>query len=152
MLNVFGLADFGVISQAVLKGMFAPSGSRYERASRCRDRKARGHVLRLSCILEHLWWSGDRIAQKPTWDHSVQRAAGLVEGYFLPMVELGRVLISAGIGRMSALGAKRIHRNGSSDVNDPERTFVRHRGPRSKTDDWVAAWMMIAPSSGSRNL
>ena len=51
--------------------------------------KARGHVLRLSCILEHLWWSGVRSAPEPTGisDHSVKRAAGLVEGYFLPMAE-----------------------------------------------------------------
>jgi len=51
--------------------------------------KARGHVLRLSCILEHLWWSGDRGYPEPTSisADSVKRAAGLVEGYFLPMAE-----------------------------------------------------------------
>jgi hypothetical protein len=51
--------------------------------------KARGHVLRLSCILEHLWWSGDRAYPEPTCisADSVKRAAGLVEGYFLPMAE-----------------------------------------------------------------
>jgi hypothetical protein len=33
--------------------------------------------------------------------------------------ELGRALINAGIGRMSALGANRTRRDGRNDVNDP---------------------------------
>jgi uncharacterized protein YecT (DUF1311 family) len=35
---------------------------------------------------------------------------------------LRRVLINAGIGRMSALGANRTRRDGGNDVNDPNRT------------------------------
>ena len=35
---------------------------------------------------------------------------------------LGRVLINAGNGRMSALGANRTRRNGRNDVNDPKQT------------------------------
>jgi hypothetical protein len=34
----------------------------------------------------------------------------------------GRVLINAGIGRMSALGANRTHRDGGNDVNEPQET------------------------------
>src|SRR5262249_32835698 len=34
----------------------------------------------------------------------------------------GSVLINAGIGRMSALGANRTRRDGGNDVNDPEPT------------------------------
>ena len=59
--------------------------------------KARGHVLRIACILEHLWWCGgdpqpepDRISVK-----AVRAAAGLVDGYFVPMAE--RVLGDASI-------------------------------------------------------
>ena len=37
------------------------------------------------------------------------------------MRALGRVLINAGIGRMSALGVNRTRRDGGNDVNDPER-------------------------------
>src|SRR5262245_1503282 len=37
---------------------------------------------------------------------------------------VGRVLINAGIGRMSALGANRTGRDGSNDVNDPKRTLA----------------------------
>ena len=34
------------------------------------------------------------------------------------------VLIHAGIGRMSALGANRTRRDGGNDVNDPQQTWV----------------------------
>src|SRR6266404_5770375 len=37
-------------------------------------------------------------------------------------VVLGRVLINAGNGRMSALGANRTRRDGGNDVNDPLRS------------------------------
>ena len=33
---------------------------------------------------------------------------------------VGRVLINAGIGRRSAVGAKRTRRDGGNDVNDPK--------------------------------
>jgi hypothetical protein len=38
------------------------------------------------------------------------------------LIELGRVLINAGIGRMSALGANRTRWDGGNVVNDPELT------------------------------
>src|SRR5262245_3451219 len=37
------------------------------------------------------------------------------------LTRLGRVLVNAGISRMSALGANRTRRDGGNDVNDPER-------------------------------
>jgi hypothetical protein len=58
--------------------------------------KARGHALRLALVLEYLWWAAedrpepDRISQS-----AMQAAAGLMEGYFLPMA--GRVLGDASI-------------------------------------------------------
>ena len=36
---------------------------------------------------------------------------------------VGRALINAGIGRMSALGANRTLRDGGNDVNDPQETL-----------------------------
>jgi hypothetical protein len=61
--------------------------------------KARGHVLRLSCILEFLWWTGQRSGAEPTHIsvQSVQRAAAFVADYFLPMAEraLGDAAIPA---------------------------------------------------------
>jgi len=42
-------------------------------------------------------------------------------------VELGRVLINAGIGRMSALGANWTRRDGGNDVNDPKQALVRYQ-------------------------
>jgi len=38
---------------------------------------------------------------------------------FLNENSLGGVLINAGIGRMSALGANRTRRDGENDLNDP---------------------------------
>jgi hypothetical protein len=51
--------------------------------------KARGHVLRLSCVLEHLWWSVGATDREPReiTARAVLAAAGLMEGYFLPMAE-----------------------------------------------------------------
>src|SRR5262245_34364411 len=43
------------------------------------------------------------------------------------IMTLGRVLINAGFGRMSALGANRTRRDGGNDVNDPQRSSGRIR-------------------------
>src|SRR6516225_3055020 len=40
---------------------------------------------------------------------------------------LGRVLINAGFGRMSAVGANRTRLDGGTDVNDPKRTSTRYQ-------------------------
>lgn len=52
--------------------------------------KARGHALRLSCILEHLWWcASDGRSPEPTEISAtaVRAAVGLVDGYFLPAAQ-----------------------------------------------------------------
>jgi hypothetical protein len=51
--------------------------------------KARGHVLRLSLALEYLWWSGEASTPEPAaiTEKAVVAAAGLVDGYFVPMAE-----------------------------------------------------------------
>ncbi|MEM9222090.1 MAG: DUF3987 domain-containing protein [Pseudomonadota bacterium] len=50
--------------------------------------KARGHVLRLSCVLEHLaWCATDTCEPELISQQSVLDAAALVEGYFAPMAE-----------------------------------------------------------------
>ncbi|WP_375410661.1 DUF3987 domain-containing protein [uncultured Methylobacterium sp.] len=51
--------------------------------------KARGHTLRLSAILEYLWWCGGAKASEPSAisARAVEAAAGLLDGYFLPMAE-----------------------------------------------------------------
>ncbi|WP_336487416.1 DUF3987 domain-containing protein [Methylobacterium nigriterrae] len=51
--------------------------------------KARGHTLRLSAVLEYLWWCGGTRTSEPTCIsvEAVEAAAGIVRGYFLPMAE-----------------------------------------------------------------
>ena len=51
--------------------------------------KAPGHVLRLAWVLECLWWCGGPEAEEPRTVSAaaVKAAAGLVDGYFLPMAE-----------------------------------------------------------------
>ena len=51
--------------------------------------KARGHALRLALVLEHLWWCGASARPEPAiiTEKAVLAAAGLVDGYFVPMAE-----------------------------------------------------------------
>jgi hypothetical protein len=51
--------------------------------------KARGHVLRLSLVLEYLWWSAEPSGAEPeaVTERATIAAAGLVDGYFVPMAE-----------------------------------------------------------------
>jgi hypothetical protein len=51
--------------------------------------KARGHVLRLALVIEHLWWCGASARPEPAiiTEQAVLAAAGLVDGYFIPMAE-----------------------------------------------------------------
>jgi hypothetical protein len=46
-------------------------------------------VLRLSAVLEFMAWSAsvERVEPATISEHSVKRAAGLVDGYFLPMAQ-----------------------------------------------------------------
>lgn len=60
--------------------------------------KARGHALRLSCILEHLWWAAAGHASgEPRFisARAVGAACEMMEEYFLPMAK--RVLGDASI-------------------------------------------------------
>jgi hypothetical protein len=58
--------------------------------------KARGQALRLSLVLEFLWWSAqDRPEPERISRQAMEAAAGLMDGYFLPMA--GRVLGDASI-------------------------------------------------------
>jgi hypothetical protein len=59
--------------------------------------KARGHVMRLSNVIEHLWWCGELKGAEPAVisRHAVVAAAGLLDGYFIPMA--GRVFGDASI-------------------------------------------------------
>ena len=51
--------------------------------------KARGQALRLSCILEHLWWCAEPDAPEPDRISvkAITAAIALMDGYFLPMAE-----------------------------------------------------------------
>jgi hypothetical protein len=51
--------------------------------------KARGHALRLACVLEHLWWCANWRPQEPTEisEHAMLSAIALVSDYYLPMAE-----------------------------------------------------------------
>lgn len=51
--------------------------------------KARGHVLRLSCVLEFLWWSFGQSDHEPEYISltAVAAATSLVQEYFIPMAE-----------------------------------------------------------------
>ena len=71
--------------------------------------------------------SGKSTNGRPELDSNGQAGAGirLRGGHDLAgsaAIQLGRVLINAGSGRMSALGANRTCRDGGNDVNDPKRT------------------------------
>ncbi|MEO1102827.1 MAG: DUF3987 domain-containing protein [Pseudomonadota bacterium] len=48
--------------------------------------KARGHALRLACVIEHLAWSATGGREPETISaHSVTASAALIDGYFIPM-------------------------------------------------------------------
>ena len=51
--------------------------------------KARGHALRLSLVIEYLWWCGSPTTSEPEQIsvEAVNAAAALMEGYFIPMAE-----------------------------------------------------------------
>lgn len=50
--------------------------------------KARGHALRLACVVEHLWWCATAGAEPTTISaDATTAAAALVDSYFVPMAE-----------------------------------------------------------------
>lgn len=85
--------------------------------------KARGHVLRLSCVLEHLWWCAGSTEREPreVTLAAVTAAAGLLEAYFLPMAE--RVFGDASIPdaeRHAMTLARRLRQDGCERFNARE--------------------------------
>jgi hypothetical protein len=84
--------------------------------------KARGHVLRLATVLEHLWWSTrDRREPDVITTGAVLSAIGLVDGYFGPMAE--RVLGDATIPpkeRIAMILARHLRRRRGSTFNARE--------------------------------
>jgi len=66
--------------------------------------------------------------------------------------ELSRVLINAGLGRMSALGANRTRRDGGNDVNDPKRTWSQidreDVSPMQNFGQYVNMLCSVAPTVG----
>ena len=85
--------------------------------------KARGHALRLSAVLEHLWWCGGTVAAEPKAisPEAVTAAADLLNAYFVPMAE--RVFGDASIPvveRRGMLLARHLRQNHVSQFNARE--------------------------------
>lgn len=85
--------------------------------------KARGHALRLSAVLEHLWWCSGTVAAEPTEIsvRAIEAAAGLLDGYFIPMAE--RVFGDASIPkaeRRAMVLARHLRRSGEFEFNARE--------------------------------
>jgi hypothetical protein len=82
--------------------------------------KARGQALRLACVLEHLWWCPVKGGAEPATisAKAAMAAAGLLDGYFIPMAE--RVFGDAAIpmAERSAMAlARHLKRNGLATFN-----------------------------------
>ncbi|GLS18758.1 hypothetical protein GCM10007874_17750 [Labrys miyagiensis] len=82
--------------------------------------KARGHVLRLSAVLEYLWWCIQPSDTEPSkiGADAVLAASGIVDGYFLPMAE--RVFGDASIplhDRLAMVLIRRLRDEGQSAFN-----------------------------------
>ena len=91
--------------------------------------KARGHALRLSLVIEYLWWSGDCSGSEPdeiSLD-AMNAAAAMMDGYFIPMAE--RVYGDAAIHceeRVAMVLARHLRKTGASKFN--ARTTRREIG------------------------
>jgi hypothetical protein len=81
--------------------------------------KARGHVLRLANIVEHLWWVGEGGTEpEEITPQAVRAAAGLLDGYFIPMA--ARVFGDAAIPaaeRNAMMLIRHVKRSGLSEFN-----------------------------------
>lgn len=82
--------------------------------------KARGHLMRLSTILEDLWWSGEYKGPEPEVisQRAVEAAAGLLDSYFIPMAE--RVFGDASIPlveRNAMMLIRHVKRSGQGEFN-----------------------------------
>ena len=82
--------------------------------------KARGHVLRLSLVIEYLWWCSDPSVKEPEHIsvHAVNAAAALMESYFIPMAEriYGDAAIPA-VDRAAMVLVKYLRKSGLSTFN-----------------------------------
>jgi hypothetical protein len=91
--------------------------------------KARGHALRLSLVIEYLWWCGSATTSEPEQIsvEAVNAAAAMMDGYFIPMAE--RVYGDAAIPtaeRVAMVLARRLRKTGASTFN--ARTTRREIG------------------------
>lgn len=85
--------------------------------------KARGHVLRLAAILEHLWWCAAPGGNEPSeiTQEAVAAAAGLVDGYFIPMAERVFGDASIPVAERAAMGlARHLRKIGRTEFNARE--------------------------------
>jgi Protein of unknown function (DUF3987) len=82
--------------------------------------KARGHALRLSLVIEYLWWCGSPSTSEPEQISvdAVNAAAALMEGYFIPMAErvYGDAAIPA-VERAAMVLARHLRKSGPSKFN-----------------------------------
>ena len=82
--------------------------------------KARGHALRLSLVIEYLWWSGDCSGSEPdeiSLD-AMNAAAAMMDDYFIPMAE--RVYGDAAIPaaeRAAMVLARHLRKSGLTKFN-----------------------------------
>ena len=91
--------------------------------------KARGHALRLSLVIEYLWWCGSATTSEPEQIsvEAVNAAAAMMDGYFIPMAE--RVYGDAAIptaDRVAMVLARHLRKTGASKFN--ARTTRREIG------------------------
>ncbi len=82
--------------------------------------KARGHALRLSLVIEYLWWSGDCSGSEPdeiSLD-AMNAAAAMMDDYFIPMAErvYGDAAIPA-IERAAMVLARHLRKSGLTEFN-----------------------------------
>jgi hypothetical protein len=91
--------------------------------------KARGHALRLSLVIEYLWWCASATTSEPEQISvaAVNAAAAMMDGYFIPMAE--RVYGDAAIptaDRVAMVLARHLRKTGASKFN--ARTTRREIG------------------------
>ncbi|MEW6257784.1 MAG: DUF3987 domain-containing protein [Pseudomonadota bacterium] len=115
--------------------------------------KARGHALRLSCILEHIWWAalpGRNAEPAAISERAMVAAITMMEGYFLPMAE--RVFSDAIIpasDRDAVRLARWLRKEGLTEFNARE---VRNRlgGSLRKADAMDAACDVLVDAGALR--
>jgi hypothetical protein len=102
--------------------------------------KARGHVLRLANVIEHLWWPGEYKGAEPEEisRQAVVAAAALLDAYFIPMAE--RVFGDAAIPlteRNAMVLIRHVRRSGRGEFN--AKTLRREIGGALRESAAMAA-------------